>query len=58
MTLKKSFTNPTVNFPIVFGWICRCMRSFQQLKKEYAALRKKLEAYFQVSRLQKSEIVL
>ncbi|XP_068478229.1 histidine-containing phosphotransfer protein 4-like isoform X2 [Phaseolus vulgaris] len=24
-----------------------CMRSFQQLKKEYAALRKKLEAYFQ-----------
>jgi len=34
------------------------MRSFQQLKKEYAALRKKLEAYFQVSRLQKSEIVL
>ncbi|TKY64444.1 Histidine-containing phosphotransfer protein 4 [Spatholobus suberectus] len=27
-----------------------CMRSFQQLKKEYAALRKKLEAYFQLAR--------
>ncbi|KAK6914824.1 Signal transduction histidine kinase, phosphotransfer (Hpt) domain, partial [Dillenia turbinata] len=24
-----------------------CMRTFQQLKKEYATLRKKLEAYFQ-----------
>ncbi|KAA3489266.1 histidine-containing phosphotransfer protein 4-like [Gossypium australe] len=25
-----------------------CMRTFQQLKKEYATLRKKLETYFQV----------
>ncbi|XP_061358389.1 histidine-containing phosphotransfer protein 4-like isoform X2 [Gastrolobium bilobum] len=27
-----------------------CMKSFQQMKKEYAALRKKLEAYFQLVR--------
>ncbi|KAE8674130.1 Histidine-containing phosphotransfer protein 4 [Hibiscus syriacus] len=27
-----------------------CMRCFQQLKKEYATLRKKLEAYFQLAR--------
>ncbi|KAL4333314.1 hypothetical protein GQ457_07G031580 [Hibiscus cannabinus] len=27
-----------------------CMRAFQQLKKEYATLRKKLEAYFQLAR--------
>lgn len=27
---------------------CRCMKTFQQLKKDYAVLRKKLEAYFQV----------
>ncbi|KAL4386281.1 hypothetical protein GQ457_09G006280 [Hibiscus cannabinus] len=27
-----------------------CMRCFQQLKKEYTTLRKKLEAYFQVAR--------
>ncbi|MED6158609.1 Histidine-containing phosphotransfer protein 4 [Stylosanthes scabra] len=27
-----------------------CMKSFQQLKKEYASLRKKLEAYFQLAR--------
>ncbi|KAL5576921.1 hypothetical protein UlMin_018620 [Ulmus minor] len=27
-----------------------CMRSFQQLKKEYALLKKKLEAYFQMAR--------
>ncbi|KAF8388912.1 hypothetical protein HHK36_025593 [Tetracentron sinense] len=27
-----------------------CMRSFQQVKKEHAALRKKLEAYFQLAR--------
>lgn len=29
-------------------WDCRCVRTFQQLKKEYATLKKKLEAYFQV----------
>ncbi|CAL0326022.1 unnamed protein product [Lupinus luteus] len=40
----------------VFRECCRarnaegCMRSFQQLKKEYAALRKKLESYFQLAR--------
>nr|KJB56829.1 hypothetical protein B456_009G137400 [Gossypium raimondii] len=27
-----------------------CMRTFQQLKKEYATLRKKLETYFQLAR--------
>ncbi|KAJ8773461.1 hypothetical protein K2173_004291 [Erythroxylum novogranatense] len=27
-----------------------CMRSFQQLKKEYATLKRKLEAYFQLAR--------
>ncbi|KAF7814217.1 histidine-containing phosphotransfer protein 4 [Senna tora] len=27
-----------------------CKRSFQQLKREYATLRKKLEAYFQLAR--------
>ncbi|KAJ7951711.1 Histidine phosphotransfer protein [Quillaja saponaria] len=27
-----------------------CMKTFQQLKKEYAALRKKLEAYFQLAK--------
>ncbi|KAK8641841.1 hypothetical protein V6N13_011214 [Hibiscus sabdariffa] len=27
-----------------------CLRAFQQLKKEYATLRKKLEAYFQLAR--------
>ncbi|XP_020228933.1 histidine-containing phosphotransfer protein 4 [Cajanus cajan] len=27
-----------------------CRRSFQQMKKEYAALRKKLETYFQLAR--------
>ncbi|KAJ9179250.1 hypothetical protein P3X46_011060 [Hevea brasiliensis] len=27
-----------------------CIRTFQQLKKEYATLRKKLEAYFQLTR--------
>ncbi|XP_054779696.1 histidine-containing phosphotransfer protein 4-like [Prosopis cineraria] len=27
-----------------------CMRSFQQLKKEHAVLRKKLEAYFQLAK--------
>ncbi|PIN26039.1 Two-component phosphorelay intermediate involved in MAP kinase cascade regulation [Handroanthus impetiginosus] len=27
-----------------------CKRTFQQLKKEYATLRKKLEAYFQLAR--------
>ncbi|KAI4386993.1 hypothetical protein MLD38_004862 [Melastoma candidum] len=27
-----------------------CMRSFQRMKREYSALRKKLEAYFQVAR--------
>ncbi|KAG5008689.1 hypothetical protein JHK87_017204 [Glycine soja] len=32
------------------GSSSRCMRSFQQLKREYAALRKKLEAYFQLAR--------
>ncbi|KAJ8756007.1 hypothetical protein K2173_024552 [Erythroxylum novogranatense] len=28
-----------------------CMRSFQQLKKEYSTLKKKLEAYFQVEQV-------
>ncbi|KAK7841179.1 histidine-containing phosphotransfer protein 4 [Quercus suber] len=28
----------------------RCMRTFQQLKKEYAILKRKLEAYFQQAR--------
>ncbi|KAG8656429.1 hypothetical protein MANES_04G134100v8 [Manihot esculenta] len=28
----------------------RCIRTFQQLKKEYATLKKKLEAYFQLAR--------
>ena len=28
--------------------MCSCKRTFQQLKKEYAVLKKKLEAYFQV----------
>ncbi|KAE7999194.1 hypothetical protein FH972_003649 [Carpinus fangiana] len=27
-----------------------CMRTFQQLKKEYAGLKRKLEAYFQLAR--------
>ncbi|GLT66474.1 hypothetical protein SLA2020_388370 [Shorea laevis] len=27
-----------------------CMRTFQQLKKEYASLKRKLEAYFQLAR--------
>ncbi|KAJ4831088.1 hypothetical protein Tsubulata_006078 [Turnera subulata] len=27
-----------------------CMRAFQQLKKEYATLKRKLEAYFQLAR--------
>ncbi|XP_062157416.1 histidine-containing phosphotransfer protein 4-like [Alnus glutinosa] len=27
-----------------------CMRTFQQLKKEYASLKRKLEAYFQIAR--------
>lgn len=36
---------------IVCEWICRCRKSFQQMKKEYAALRKKLETYFQVMRI-------
>ncbi|KAJ1388738.1 Signal transduction histidine kinase, phosphotransfer [Sesbania bispinosa] len=40
----------------LFSEYCRtgnaegCIKSFQQLKKEYAALRKKLEAYFQMAR--------
>ncbi|KAJ6711539.1 HISTIDINE-CONTAINING PHOSPHOTRANSFER PROTEIN 4 [Salix purpurea] len=36
-----------------FAWIhtsCRCTRTFQQIKKEYATLKRKLEAYFQVVR--------
>ncbi|KAI4355585.1 hypothetical protein L6164_004343 [Bauhinia variegata] len=40
----------------LLGEYCRagnaegCTRSFQQLKKEYSVLRKKLEAYFQLAR--------
>ncbi|KAL0425023.1 UNVERIFIED_CONTAM: Histidine-containing phosphotransfer protein 4 [Sesamum radiatum] len=32
------------------GSSSRCKRTFQQLKKEYAILRKKLEVYFQFAR--------
>ncbi|KAI4329203.1 hypothetical protein L6164_021493 [Bauhinia variegata] len=40
----------------LLGEYCRarnaegCMRSFQQLKREYSVLKKKLEAYFQLAR--------
>lgn len=42
------FKHLVQNYVTIFGFYYRCMREFQEVKQEHAALKRKLENYFQV----------